>query len=180
MRHSSIALGGVALTAATLTWTTGSWIQVRRVREVGPLVFVRFGLFVIACGIGLMIAVAQSVVPSTIAVVAWGVAGLGMGIAYAPLSLVVLDQAAPGSEGTATAALQLSDTLGVALGTGVAGAIVAAGESLDWTRATALTFAFALSALVALATAVGAKRLPAHIHQHDDDAALERGQTSGM
>jgi MFS family permease len=62
VRHSSIALGGIALTAATLTWTTGSWVQERRVRRLGPQVFVRVGMFLIACGIGLMIAVAESVV----------------------------------------------------------------------------------------------------------------------
>jgi hypothetical protein len=124
-------------------------------------------MFLIACGIGLMIAVAESVVPSPVAVLAWGVAGLGMGISYAPLSLVVLDEAAVGSEGAATAALQLCDTLGVALGTGVAGAILAAGATLQWTIGSALTLAFVLSAAVALATSIAAVRLPATIHQHD-------------
>lgn len=99
-------------------------------------------------------------VPSAFAVLAWGIGGLGMGVSYSPLSLVVLDQAEPGSEGTASAALQLSDTLGVALGTGVAGAIVAAGTSLHWTTGTALSAAFTLCAVVALATSVGALRLP--------------------
>ncbi|MDQ1385753.1 MAG: hypothetical protein QOG65_3132 [Actinomycetota bacterium] len=167
VRHSSIALGGIALTAATLTWTTGSWVQERRVRRLGPQVFVRVGMFLIACGIGLMIAVAESVVPSPVAKHAWGVAGLGMGISYAPLSLVVLDEAAVGSEGAATAALQLCDTLGVALGTGVAGAILAAGATLEWTIGSALTLAFVLSAAVALATSIAAVRLPEMIHQHD-------------
>ena len=60
-------------------------------------------------------------------------------------------------------ALQLCDTLGVALGTGVAGAILAAGENLDWTRGTALTVAFALCGAIALVTAVAATRLPALI-----------------
>ena len=31
VRHASIALGGIALTAATLTWTAGSWVQERSV-----------------------------------------------------------------------------------------------------------------------------------------------------
>ena len=98
--------------------------------RVGPQTFVRVGLLVIACGIGLMIVVARFAVPTAIAVLAWGVAGLGMGLAYASLSLVVLAEAPAGAEGMASAALQLCDTLGVALGTGVAGAIVAAGASL--------------------------------------------------
>jgi MFS family permease len=165
LRHGSIALGGIALTAATLTWTTGSWIQERLVQRVGPQRFVRVGLLVIACGIGIMIAVAQSSVPAATAVLAWGVAGLGMGLAYAPLTLVVLAEAPPGAEGSATAAMQLCDTLGVALGTGVSGAIVAAGATLTWSRGTALTVAFALCATVAVIAAVAAMRLPALIHR---------------
>jgi MFS family permease len=160
-RHASIALGGAALTVATLTWTAGSWIQAHRVRRIGPKSFVRVGLLVIACGIGLMILVAQDTVPAATAALAWGVAGLGMGLSYAPLSLVVLAEAPEGAEGTASAALQLCDTLGVALGTGVAGAIVAAGATLEWTLGTALTVAFALCAAVAVLAAVAAMRLPA-------------------
>ena len=160
VRHASIALGGAALTVATLTWTAGAWVQERRALRVGPQTFVRVGMLVIALGIGLMIVVARFAVPPAVAVVAWGVAGLGMGLSYSPLSLVVLAEAPAGAEGTATAALQLCDTLGVALGTGVSGAIVAAGASLAWTRANALTVAFALCGALAVVTALAAKQLP--------------------
>jgi MFS family permease len=163
-RHSSIVLGGLALTAATLTWTAGSWIGERRVRAIGPRRFVRVGLFVIAIGIGLMIAVAQAAVPTAIVVLAWATGGLGMGLAYAPFALVVLDEAPPGAEGTASAALQLCDTLGIALGTGVSGAIVGAGASLAWTRGGALTVAFAICAAIAIITSFAAMRLPAAFH----------------
>jgi MFS family permease len=167
VRHASIALGGVALTAATLTWTAGSWVQERRVVRVGPQPLVRAGLLVIGCGIGLMIVVAQFAVPPATAVLAWAIAGLGMGLSYAPLSLVVLAEAPKGAEGTASAALQLCDTLGVALGTGISGAIVAAGATFAWTRATALTLAFAMCATVAVLTAIAATRLPARGHRLD-------------
>ena len=73
-----------------------------------------------------------------------------MGLCYSPMSLVVLAEAAPGTEGGATAGLQLSDTLGTALGTGVAGAIIAAGAragALPWVG---LSAAFAVGAAVAL------------------------------
>ena len=167
VRHASIALGGIALTAATLTWTAGSWVQERGVVRVGPQRFVRVGLLVITAGIGLMIVVAQSAAPATVAVVAWAIGGLGMGLSYAPLSLVVLAEAPKGGEGTASAALQLCDTLGVALGTGISGAIVAAGATFAWTRAGSLTIAFALCAGIAVLTAIGAARLPARGHRFD-------------
>jgi MFS family permease len=160
VRHASIALGGIALTAATLTWTAGAWIQERRVGRVGPRPFVQVGLLVIAFGIGLMIVVAQFDVPAATAVLAWAIAGLGMGLSYAPLSLVVLAEAPAGAEGTASSALQLCDTLGVALGTGISGAIVAAGAAFGWTRASALTVAFAVCGALAVATAFAAGRLP--------------------
>ena len=164
-RHQSIVLGGIALTAATLTWTGGSWIQERQVYRRGPQTMVRAGLVVIACGIGLMILVAQATVPAAIAVLAWAVAGLGMGMSYASISLVVLAEAAPGAEGTASAAMQLCETLGVALGTGIVGAIVAAGASFSWSDGTALSVAFALCAAVAIITAIAASRLPALVEQ---------------
>jgi MFS family permease len=162
-RHASIALGGIALTVATLTWTAGSWIQERRVHKIGPQTFVRVGLVLIAAGIGLMIVVAELAVPVATAVLAWGVAGLGMGLSYAPISLVVLAKAPEGGEGTASAALQLCDTLGVALGTGASGAILAAGATFAWSQGTALTVAFAMCAAVAVGTAVAGVRLPERV-----------------
>jgi len=160
LRGASATLAGSALTAGTLTWTAGAWLQERRVHSAGPRAFVRAGALVIACGIAGMIVTAQVEVPIAVAVVAWGLGGLGMGLSYAPLSLIVLGEAAPGSEGMATAALQLCDTLGIALGTGACGAIVAAGDALGWTRASALTIAFALCGAIAIAASAAARRVP--------------------
>ena len=62
-------------------------------------------------------------VPALLAALAWGVAGLGMGLAFSTNSLVVLEAAQPGQEGTAAAALQLANVLGVAVGAGIGGVI---------------------------------------------------------
>jgi len=161
VRGTSVGLGGVALTAAALAWTAGSWVQERRVAQIGPRAFVRVGALAIACGIAGMIVVAQLAVPIACAVLAWGVAGLGMGLAYAPVSLIVLGEAPTGAEGAASAALNLSETLGIALGTGASGAIVAAGDALGWTQASALTIAFVMCGAIALLTSGMARRLPA-------------------
>jgi MFS family permease len=174
-RDSGLFVGGLALTAATLTWTTGSWIAERRVRALGPARFVRVGMIVITAGIGVMVCVAHFDVPVELAIVAWAVAGLGMGLAYSPTSLVTLAQADEGAEGSASASLQVSDQLGVALGTGVTGAIVAAGSALDATTGNALAVAFLVCAAVAVFTSVAAVRLPPLV---DDDRA--RGMASGL
>ncbi len=159
-RHASVTLAGIVLTAATICWTAGAWIQARGVARQGPRAMVRIGGAVIALGIAGMIITAHFAVPIAFAVLSWAIGGLGMGIGYAPLSLIVLGEAQPGAEGAATASLQLSDTLGVALGTGASGAIVAAGAALQWSGATALTIAFSISCVVALFVSGAAGRLP--------------------
>lgn len=49
----------------------------------------------------------------------------GMGLSYPALTLTVLAEARAGREGTATASLQVSELLGIALGTGITGELVA-------------------------------------------------------
>jgi MFS family permease len=133
-------------------------------------------MIVITGGIGLMACVAHFDVPVELAIVAWAVAGLGMGLAYSPTSLVTLAQADEGAEGSASASLQVSDQLGVALGTGVTGAIVAAGSALDATTGNALAVAFLVCAAVAVFTSVAAVRLPPLV----DDTDRAHGMTSGL
>ena len=64
--------------------------------------------------------------PLVIAIVTWSIAGFGMGLSYSTLSLMTLRLARPEEQGSATAALQLSDVLGTSLGAGLGGALVAA------------------------------------------------------
>jgi MFS family permease len=163
----SATVAGIPLTAAALTWTAGAWIQERRVRINGPRALVRTGASIIAVGVAMMIATAAFDVPIVFGIVAWAVGGLGMGLAYAPLSLIMLSEAAPGAEGAASAALTLSETLGVALGTGATGAIVAAGDALDWANGRALTIAFAVCCAVAVIAIGAAVRLPSAVALHE-------------
>ena len=100
-------------------------MQARCIARYGPRRLVRPGECLVAIGLGVMCVVLLPSVPPELAIVAWAVAR-GIGTAYAPLSVTTLDRAAPGEEGRATSALQLCDVLGQAIGTGVAGAIVAA------------------------------------------------------
>jgi len=124
-RGLSATEAGISLTAATLTWTAGSWIQARGSARWGPDRFVRVGLAVVIAGLALFGLVLEPSVPVWLAVPTFAIAGLGMGLAYAPLSLIVLREAPAGSQGAASSALSLTDALGTALGTGVTGAMVA-------------------------------------------------------
>jgi MFS family permease len=152
-------VAGLALTGATLAWTTGAWVQQRVVVTRGPRWLVRRGFAVLAAGIALTV-LALGPVPVGLLVAAWAVGGLGMGLCYAPISTTVLGEAAPGQEGTASASLQLSDVLGVSLGTGVGGVFVALGDGRGWATASSLTFGFLIALAVALGGVLAAGRLP--------------------
>jgi MFS family permease len=174
VRNASTALGAVALTAATLTWTGGSWVQARAIGRLGPRRLVRAGECLVLCGLALLGASLLPVLPPAVAVGAWALAGTGMGLAYAPLSVTTLDRAPAGEEGRATSGLQLFDVLGQALGTGVAGAIVAgvAGAAgLGPRDGVALALGFA--ACVAVAALACGTRLPRH--RPGDDLAAPAG-----
>ena len=89
---------------------------------------------------------------------AWTVAGLGMGLAYAPISLMMLHKAPPGQEGRASASLNLADVLGTAIGIGVGGAAVAATAGRDLRLG--IMAAFCAAAAVGLVALAVTRRLP--------------------
>lgn len=160
-------VAGLALTGATLAWTTGAWVQQRLVVQHGPRWLVRRGMAILAVGIAAMI-VALGSVPVGVTVLAWTIGGLGMGLSYAPISVTVLGTAAPGQEGRASASLQLTDVLGVALGTGLAGVFVALGDGRDWATGSSLTIAFVITLAVAVGGVLAAGRLPRRLPGVED------------
>jgi MFS family permease len=158
-RHLSAAAAGLALTAATLTWTAGSWIQARWVGRYGTRAFVRAGAGVVALGVVGFALVLVPEVPVPVGVAFWAVAGFGMGLSYSPLSLTVLRDAPPESQGAATAGLQLSDVLGTSLGTGIGGALIAFGHREGYEDWVGLAAAFAVGAFAALVAFIIAGRM---------------------
>jgi MFS family permease len=121
---------------------------------------VRRGLTLLVLGSAGSAFVLLDAVPVVAGGAGWAVAGLGMGLSYSGLSLIVLAAAAPGREGSASAAIQLSDVLGMALGTGLGGAAVAFGTSSGASPRGGVAVAFGL-ALVAGGLAVfSSTRLP--------------------
>ncbi len=152
---------GLVLTPATFTWTIGSWIQARRAGRWSRRTLATAGVAFVAVGVAATAAtVLAEGVPVWISGLVWGLGGLGMGLSYSPTSLVVLSEAGPGSEGAGTAAVQLTDVLGTALGTGLGGAIVATAMSRGWTRADALIVVFALMATAGVIGTTTARRFP--------------------
>src|SRR5262249_10305302 len=124
-------VGRLAGPGATPARSAGAWVQARLSESWAGRRLVRTGLVIILAGVGGMVLVLQPAVPVAEGLAAWTVAGLGMGLAYAPISLMMLQKAPPGREGWASASLNLADVLGTAIGIGVGGAAVPAGAGRD-------------------------------------------------
>jgi MFS family permease len=137
VRGRSASFAGLALTAATIAWSTGSWLLARSTRRSRREV-VRTGLGLVAAGIAGAALVLSPAVPSELAIAAWGIAGLGIGLAYSTMSLVVLETAPVGQEGVSIAGMQLANALGVALGAGIGGALIAAFRQSEEVSTTSL------------------------------------------
>ena len=160
VRGRSTAVASLAVTAATLAWTAGSWVQERKAADWPGRRLIRAGLLIVVAGIACQTAALFPAVPVAVAVVGWAVGGFGIGLAYSPISLIVLGEAPAGQEGAASASLQLSENLGVALGAGLGGVLVAAGAAAGWLPRAGIAGAFAMTAAVALLAAVLARRIP--------------------
>ncbi len=172
VRGRSASFAGLALTAATVAWTTGSWIQARSVRRPRRQA-VRTGLSLVAVGIAGVTLVLSPAVPSELTVAAWGIAGLGIGLAYSTMSLVVLETAPVGQEGVSTAGMQLANAVGVALGAGLGGALIAAfqrGEEVSTTSL--LSQNLLMIGVIGIAFAI-AGRLPARPPQERESEIAE-------
>lgn len=162
-RGLSLSQAGIALTAATVAWTAGSWIQAQGSDRWAPDRFVTVGLLIVAVGIAAFAVVLLPTVNVWLALPTFAIVGLGMGLSYSPLSLIVLRDAPPGEQGSASSALSLSDVVGTALGTGVTGAIVAAGVRATGGPAIGLAAAFGVACAVGLLGFGLSSRLrPAH------------------
>jgi MFS family permease len=174
VRHESVTYTGIVLTVSTLSWTATSWVMQHYVHRWGPRVFVRLGFACILAGIiGVAAALSPSVPVWTVAV-SWSIGAAGMGFSYSALSVVVLNAAEPGREGAASASIQLSDQLGFALGTGVAGAAVALGEALGWVEADSLLVGAAITATVATGGLLLAGRVPRALAEPSASPASDR------
>jgi len=158
VRHHSPVYAGIAVTGATLAWTAGAWVQARLSDTWEGRRLIRTGLLIVLAGIAGMAAALQPAVPAWSALAAWTVAGLGMGLAYAPISLMMLRQAPPGQEGRVAASLNLADVLGAAIGIGAGGAAVAATAGGDLRLG--VMAAFAAAAAAGIVALLVTRRLP--------------------
>ncbi|HEV2006183.1 MAG TPA: MFS transporter [Candidatus Limnocylindrales bacterium] len=150
VRGWSAAEAGIALTAATISWTAGSWTQARLSTRFPPERFVRVGFPIVAIGIAGLGLILVPGVPAVLAVPIFAFCGLGMGLTYAQFALIVLRDVPSAIQGTVTAGLTLSDVIGTALGTGIAAAAVSTAVRQGEGPGPGIGIAIAVGAVVAM------------------------------
>jgi MFS family permease len=161
VRGGTVTLGGLALSAAAVAWGSGSWLQARAAATGTRRALVTGGAVLIAVGIAITSAILLPGVPVLVAAVGWAIAGLGMGLAYSMLTLLVLETATPGEEGFSSSALALMFTLGTAFGAGIGGSVIAIADrgEIELTAAVAIVNgAMILAALGAVAISLRVPR----------------------
>lgn len=160
-RGRSTFAASIAVTAATVSWTAGTWIQQRWIAQLGEARFVRSGYVFIVPGIGLVAAASiPDGLPFWLIYLGASLAGLGMGLAYSAHAQLTFRSVEEARVGSATASLQLCDNLGIALGTGVVGAFVAFGDDIGWPAGDAMAVALLAPIAVAIVGLGLSRRLP--------------------
>lgn len=106
-RGWSPVTAGLALTGGAVSWSLGSWLQGRKMFSRATNLVA--GMSGITAGLVLMGTIAFEGVPAAMALPAWVVAGLGMGLVYPTLSVLTLELSAPGEQGVNSSALQVGE-----------------------------------------------------------------------
>jgi MFS family permease len=144
---------GLPLAVTGLTWGLGSWWQGRDVPRDDEPRRVRLlyaGFSCAAAGIALIAVTSLPAAPSWLSYPAWGIAGIGAGLAMTTSSVLMLKRTTDADRGRDSAALQLSDTTSAALTTGIAGVLVAAAArgTISYTAAFLVLYSVLLAIVV--------------------------------
>jgi predicted MFS family arabinose efflux permease len=158
VRGMSVTAAGVTISVAALTWALGSWWQSHAVgrRSYGWPVSV--GAMIFLVGLGFTVWVLHGS-PLWLILIAWMAAGFGMGTAFPVIPLAVMAGADEGAEARELSPTLLMDTLGIAVGAGVAGAVIARTSEAGMSLVTGLTIAFAIAAVAGVTMAALAPRI---------------------
>jgi len=124
VRGAEMRWVAASLTAGTLAWTAGSWLQARA-RKRTRHALLRAGIGAHLLGVAGACGALLPEVPPPLAVAAWALAGLGIGIAYPVATLAILEAAPTGEEGDVSATMQIANCLAIAAGTGLGGDLLA-------------------------------------------------------
>ncbi|MFG6440097.1 MFS transporter [Roseateles sp. LKC17W] len=118
----SLTQAGIALSTGAVTWSIGSAIQARVQGDAARRRLLPSGFALAALGLAVVMApVLVAVLPAWLALLGWAGVGLGIGLSFPMLSVLLLKLSPPQSQGANTSSLQLSDALVSSAALGLAG-----------------------------------------------------------
>lgn len=165
LRGLSATEAGLGLSAGAITWVLGAAWQGRadgRWSGRSRAVPIGAGFAVLLVGIVVMaLGVLVDATPSLTAVAGWAIGGAGMGVAFNAATTDTMEQAPADRQGEASGAMQLAQTLAVAVLSGLGGAAVALSDAHGASVSVALTATFTLTAVLAAAGGLMARRIRA-------------------
>ncbi|HET9033504.1 MAG TPA: MFS transporter [Dokdonella sp.] len=159
-RGWSITAAGLALTGGALSWSLGSHLQSRMIRETTRHGWLARGCLLLVLGIGACMASVLGLLPEWCMLIGWSITGLGMGVSFPMLGVLTLKLAPREQQGIYSSALQLSSALATSAALAAGGLAFALLQEYMPTQA--FVSVYALAGLFAAIAWVNAKRtLPA-------------------
>lgn len=123
-RGLSPSLAGAVLTFGAVGWSTGSWLRGRATWGLQHAGYVRLGGTLVALGIAGAALLAWTAVPPVVGMVAWTLAGVGMGMTHPTLSVLTLELSPVAEQGANSSSLQVSDAVAAATALAVTGSLL--------------------------------------------------------
>ena len=163
IRGVSLAEASIVVTAATVSWAAGSFWQSSRAERIRPSRLVLVGSWLITIGIVAVAGGLIHAVPIVVPYAGWGLAGIGMGIAFPTVPLSVMRAAEDANQAEDLSSTLLMDTLGMAVGAGLGGGCIALALAFDEGLRVGIAGAYGVGFLAVLLLFIVARRLPSEV-----------------
>lgn len=155
LRGLSTVAAGLALTIGSSGWTLASWAQARPWMKLRRDQIITLGALICLVGIGLVaLFFAVPALPLAVGVLAWVLAGLGMGAMVPSTAVATMSLSRRSEQGRNNSALQVGESLGNALLTAAAGAIYPLALRLEGQQFSFVLVFAAMAAIVGLGVIV--------------------------
>lgn len=152
---------GISLTVAGVAWVATAWLQGRLGDRLPSRDAIVIGTVLVVLAVAGSLVTAAWHLPPAVAIASWALAGAGMGLGYARLTVLVLAYSAPGTQGVNSSALSIADSIGGAIALALTGLAFATADGFPFTAALAVAAVFAVgAALVAPRVGSGRRQTP--------------------
>ncbi|WP_348055297.1 MFS transporter [Dokdonella sp.] len=158
-RGWSITAAGAALSGGALSWSIGSHLQSRIIRDARRRAWLGHGFVLLCAGIAICAAGVLGVLPDWTLLVGWSIAGLGVGVSLPMVSVLTLKLAPRELQGTYSSAIQLCAALATSAALAGGGLMFSLLQATRPMAAFASVFAIALG-IAALATVLAQRAYP--------------------